>query len=37
MEKGKLFSESIGEILHFQAHKPKTFPKLLFPVLKQPY
>ena len=32
MEKGKLFSESIGEILHLQTHKPKIFLKLLFPV-----
>ena len=36
-KKVSFFSESIGEILHFQAHKPKTFLKLLFPVLKQPY
>ena len=32
MEKGKLFSESIGEILHLQTHKTKIFLKLLFPV-----
>ena len=33
-KKVSFFSESIGEILHFQAHKPKTFLKLLFPILK---